>query len=391
MANDTKQPSIAFALGGLGGSNAHAAGFLAAAQDLARDCNPSSEDKFIPLDRLKFISCTSGAIRWTAAYLSGKTLRTEIYNEVENAKLAAQLPRSSFFDPWRAPVLASLVGLPNIFEPTRTAYARHFQERLWGFFDRQSPWFLSVPTSWDEVWDLLLPAQQLVPVFRQETFDEIAEIFNGQKSIGIAFNTFNPQSDTEYLHVNTTALEMIKEYDKGADFGARHKNTVYKEIDSEYVRAALWLLQYGFKEKFGDEHLIDGAYYRDVILKELTFAERIYIPRPINPRWLGRMPRNLLETEDMKIELWFGGGYHRQYRMIEQANEWLEGHKGWQLTRIDGVPDEEAANYTEIDLVEVPVATQRGFFDYFLEDVEVFERAYLDSMQKLIDKEGGCP
>lgn len=266
---------------------------------------------------------------------------------------------------------------------TVKAYARHLEERLWGFFNAYSPWFLAVPSSWDELWDLFLPAQQLLPAFRAETFNEIARILDEQESIGIAFNTYNPQSGREYLHVNAAGLERIKEYNKKAAFGAQYRDTVYKKITPEYIRAALWLVQYGFKEKFEGEHLIDGAYYRDVILNELTFADRIYIPRPINPQWLGRMPRNLFETEDLKIELWFGGAYHRQYRLIEQTNEWLKGHKGWQLVRMQNVPVEEAANYTHIDLVEVPITTQRGFFDYFLENVEVFERAYLDSKEKL--------
>src|SRR5437763_13556599 len=49
---------IAFALSGLGGSNAHGAGFLAAAQDLAG--GKGNRPAFFP--GLKMITCTSGTI-----------------------------------------------------------------------------------------------------------------------------------------------------------------------------------------------------------------------------------------------------------------------------------------------------------------------------------------
>ena len=49
---------VAFALGGLGGSNSHGVGFLAAAQEAK--VNPA------------LISCTSGQIHWVAAFLEKK-------------------------------------------------------------------------------------------------------------------------------------------------------------------------------------------------------------------------------------------------------------------------------------------------------------------------------
>ena len=54
------QTSIAFALGGLGGFNAHGVGFLKAALD--KGIEP------------QLISCSSGQIYWTWRYLMQKTL-----------------------------------------------------------------------------------------------------------------------------------------------------------------------------------------------------------------------------------------------------------------------------------------------------------------------------
>jgi hypothetical protein len=83
--------STAFALAGLGGNNAHGAGFLAAAQELQRrrqeSFTPDALVRLAGLDdvgarrrmdrgilpELEFVSCTSGAIASVLAYLEGKT------------------------------------------------------------------------------------------------------------------------------------------------------------------------------------------------------------------------------------------------------------------------------------------------------------------------------
>jgi len=65
---------IAFALSGLGGNNAHGAGFLAAAQDLAG--GEGNRPAFFP--GLKMITCTSGTIASVAAYLQRQDLRAMV-------------------------------------------------------------------------------------------------------------------------------------------------------------------------------------------------------------------------------------------------------------------------------------------------------------------------
>ena len=59
--NDRGTITVAFALGGLAGNNAHGAGFLQAALDAGVE----------PL----MISCTSGQIRWAFEYLRGPAAR----------------------------------------------------------------------------------------------------------------------------------------------------------------------------------------------------------------------------------------------------------------------------------------------------------------------------
>ena len=41
-----------------------------------------------------------------------------------------------------------------------------------------------------------------------------------------------------------------------------------------------------------------------IILNELTGTERIYAVKPVNDRWLGRLPQNLFEVADMQTEFW---------------------------------------------------------------------------------------
>jgi hypothetical protein len=279
MARD----QTAFALAGVGGMNAHGVGFLAAAQELAR-ARAAARPDFAPagagngrrelqqrpvLEELEFISCTSGMIAWTALYLRGVDLRAALEAQIAEVDRALPLPRNELYAPWRAPLVALLTGLPGIFRPLRVAYARHFGERLSGFLDPHSPWFGALPTTWTELWDLWLPARLFIPTRPRRFFEELAATFEAEDRLGIAFNSYKPQSGDEYLYVNQRGLQLIREhYDKHAAYDRRRGTspTIYRRIDVEGIRAALWLLEYGFRETFDGEHLFDGAYARSVIV-----------------------------------------------------------------------------------------------------------------------------
>lgn len=375
-----KDTQIAFALGGLGGMNAHGAGFLAAAQDVAR----SMGEPLLP--GLEFISCSSGMIHWTAEYLRGADLRRKLEDGIEAVQRATGLPGTGFFRPWQSPLVATFAGLPGVFDPANWSYARHFLNRAVSAMAPLDGWFRSLPINWDELWDLLLPARLFIPTRDDAFYEEIAHLFNeGCDNLGIAFNSYNLSRGIEYLHLNEAALARInKARDEPIEFEDMYDDGLgqYKPIDGEYVKAALWLFEYGFDQTFHGENLLDGAYRRQIILDEATFADRIYVPRPLNQRWIGRLPRNLFEREDLKIEMWFNASYHRQKRIIDRVNKWTsdEGHKGLQLRAMDGG---EQKRYHRVDVIEIPIKTQRGFFDYFIEHLDVFDQAYDDSLAEL--------
>jgi hypothetical protein len=145
---------------------------------------------------------------------------------------------------------------------------------------------------------------------------------------------------------------------------------------------------------------VDGAYARSIILNELTGAERIYAVKPVNDRWLGRLPQNLFEVADMQTEFWMEASYREQYRLIETINDLKRAG------RLPVKPKEQRDNghaketeleprirrvrqkkYKDVELVPVEIAIQRGFFTYFVEDREVFRDAYGQALRLLMERD----
>jgi hypothetical protein len=411
----------AFAIGGLGGNNAHGAGFLAAAQQLQRERqrgvglaadghrpdNGSSRPRTGRAGRdilpeLEFISCTSGAIAATTTYLKGADVREATERSIEQAERASRLPRNAWADNWRGLVLTLLTGVPGVFGPWVEAYRKHWWQRLAGFANPTSPFYGAVPTNLNEFLDLWFPAQTLVPELPETFFQETAEVFTDTgHGVGVAFNSFDPKTGIEQLYLNDSALRLIAEhYDPQADYGRTHRHTIYRPITAEGVRAALWLVNYGFpSNRLGADRLIDGAYARSIILNEVTAADRIFAVKPTNDRWLGRLPQNVFEVLDMQTELWWETSYREQSRLIETINDLrLAGRLTDPPSPLEAADlddrhaDRSAAArirtvrakpYRELELIPVEISMQRGYFDYFVESREVFREAYAQSLQLL--------
>jgi hypothetical protein len=206
--------------------------------------------------------------------------------------------------------------------------------------------------------------------------------------VGVAFNSFQPKTGVEHLYVNEAGLRLIHDHhNRRAGYGRSHDRTVYQPITPEALRAALWLFYYGFPPgATGESQHVDGAYCRSIILDELTFADRIYAVKPINHRWIGRMPQNLLEVQDMQTELWMSVSYREQARLIDTINKLYESGRLAPPVPADGQATREK-RYHAIDLVPVEIGVQRGFFTYFVEDREVFQEAYGQAMDELLSRE----
>jgi hypothetical protein len=411
----------AFAFAGLGGNNAHGAGFLAAAQELQRQrgqaVHPSGNGPAHPhsgsaqgrerarrgiLPELELLSCTSGAIAAAVTYLKGEDVRKETERRIAAAERASRLPRNAWAEPWRGPVLSLLTGVPEVFGPWVEAYRKHLWQRLRGFANPRSRFFGAVPTTLEEFHDLWFPAKILVPKLPAAFFHEAAEVFTDPRhGVGVAFNSFDPKTGIEQLYINEAARDLIaKHYDPRCDYGRTHRHTVYQPITAAAVRAALWLVNYGFPsgDELGPDPLVDGAYARSIILNELTHAERIYAVKPTNDRWIGRLPQNTFEVQDMQTEFWWEASYREQSRLIETINDLqAAGRLSDPPKTEESTPEDEQTQpptperltvvrnkpYRDLELIPVEISMQRGYFAYFVEDREVFTEAYAQSLQLL--------
>jgi hypothetical protein len=352
---------IAFALGGLAGNNAHGAGFLEAALD--KEVEPT------------MISFTSGQILWVSRYLacrkSGTSgLRASLAEDIEQIRAfhSADLDLAKL----------SLFGKPGVFRPAGPAYMadawRNAGLSMRHLLLDQHDQFVARRLL--EVW----PCRLLAPDFPDSFFDQICEAFNEEDKMGLVFNSYNPHDGCERVYLNEQARRLLgkksgnpRQYKPGATSSYR-KRTIYEAITPEAVRDALWLYQYGFDGESGD--FLDGAYFRQIMLSELTHADTIYVVRPLFYHWSGELPQNWPEVEDLKTKVSFNGCYAGERHQIELVNKFLKADA---LKPGTG----GKSKYHHIHLEEIEMKTARGFFGYVFEDLTVFDEAYETAMRRL--------
>lgn len=377
MNNET---NIGFALGGLAGNNAHGAGFLHAA--LVKQVKPS------------MISCTSGQIHWT--YLYVKALRESNYLLLEEEINKQTLVQKDYVDRIKT-AAGFLMGQQLI----RLAYPSELAEDVLKTIssslqkiykdiikEHNIRVFMEIP----RLFLNLVPGRLLAPNFPTEYLNQIAQNFNAS-DIGIIYNTYNPVSGCEHVHLNEAAKKKL-----GVDYDAtdcdldkeeveceqrqavesRYRyRTRYKEITAESVMDALWIYYaYGFDKSIHpiyrgtQEPRIDGALYRQIVLSELVSANRIYVVRPVNSRWKGALPHNWPGNEDMKWEMMFNSAYMGERDKIHLINKLLHDKK---------VPEEY---YHCIDLVELEIQTQEAYLEYAAESKDVFNQARQQALKE---------
>lgn len=329
--NTKKDAKLAFALGGLAGSNAHGAGFLQSAQE--KNIKPT------------LISCTSGMIWWAYNFITQKDLPSLMLKVEKNLQ---KLPKP--IDHLSGIKLA-LQGIPGICRP---AYLENVIDNFL---------FKPLPKNKDELFDRLFPARTLIPVREDKFFKEISDAFN-QTDIGIMFNSYNPATGYEYIHVNEAARSLLPD-----DLEREYQKRLYKPITPDYVCAALWVFQYGFSRSFHGEFLIDGVYARQLIIQELSMMDSVFIARPLNTQWVGELPKNRFEVEDFKVEMLFNGSYHGEVHAMKSINYMLDKGKI------------SPQHFRYIDIIEIEMQFNRGFFDYFFESKEVFDLACVQSKE----------
>jgi hypothetical protein len=386
----TRDRTIAFALGGLAGNNAHGAGFLYAAAK--RGLKP------------KMISCTSGQIAWLYYYLqSGSGDLREVFE-----RDVAEMHRWQNINLDYTQLV--LGGKQGVFRPAFPEYpfdlARNMIQAYSDMLRQQGNVF------WMETMLRTLPGRMLVPTLDQDRLDHISQAFTNSK-IGIAFNSYDPQHGQEVVHLNQAARDMLapdkRAYQPGDASKHRGERTRYEDITQQAVLDGLWIYQYGF-DKPGS-NFVDGAYYRQIMLTELTRVNTIFAVRPISSRWLGEtssvnmslptapnrtgkpaLPRSAIGIEDLKTEVNFNGSYAGERAQIALINKLVQDRDEYLANAEE--PDHGTAGmlakYQHIDLLEVEIQIPRSFFDYVFESMAVFDAAghELDRVLKEAAKRG---
>ncbi|MEH6471978.1 MAG: hypothetical protein V7752_12085 [Halopseudomonas sp.] len=367
------QSSIAFALGGLGGFNAHGVGFLKASLD--QGIEP------------QLISCSSGQIFWTWRYLMQKNneldpstgAKVDVQQELEHeiAKTNRFPEQLSWLD---APVMM-MTGDPGVFSPAVQDYWKNmFRPYVADNFDQF--W----KQMGDEMLNRVMPAQMFVPERPPEEMQQIGRRIAVEDQIGIIFNAFDAPSGEEILFINRRAQTLLNDKKPGRYVdGGLHNDTRICVLDPEdpqqlqdAIDGALWLYLYGFKGRDGKERtILDGAYHRQFIIRELApAADVIYSVRPQSTEWKANMPTNTLQVSNLVTQLWFNASYSGEVAHIELINELLQK---------EHLPKQ---HYRPVALKLVEYESRIRIYDYFVERQSVYQDAYEHSI-KVFEKQQG--
>lgn len=331
----------AFALAGLGGFNAHGAGFLAAATKWG--ATP------------ELVTATSGQLMVLADWLAGRDPRTHLI-------LAGRASASHDL------LRTIMLGHPGVFRP---AFGEALVRLASPLGLRENPFNFSF------VADRLLPAQQYVPELTDAEFAGVAKTFN-ESRIGVVFNSYDPTRGTGSLYGNDAARTLLPTEKALPNTHAAHLQASPHQHDMRYVsdvtseneilpitteavKSALWLSLYGFQNMPSGR--MDGAYHRSCIVSELHVFDRIFVARPLADGWRDRPPANWFEVQDWNTEMWFSVGYKAEVAGLRRINDLIAA----------GVIAED--KFRKVELIEIEPKTPAGYFHYFVEREDVYEEA----------------
>jgi len=144
-----------------------------------------------------------------------------------------------------------------------------------------------------------------------------------------------------------------------------------RPITVDAVKSALWLSLYGFGGRPGGQ--MDGAYHRSCIISELHMFDRVFVARPLAQGWRDKEPANWFEVQDWQCEMWFSVAYKAEVDALKRIND---------LIAAGALTDPK---FKPVELVEVEPETPAGYFHYFVERPEVYDRAFKLSEEKFAE------
>ncbi|MEI6628218.1 MAG: hypothetical protein WCN27_02260 [Alphaproteobacteria bacterium] len=201
------------------------------------------------------------------------------------------------------------------------------------------------------------PAQIFESEHKDEFFEDVAERFC-KSDISIITNAYNYETGKAVIFLNPTAEKTLK--DTRFKIGNEEGFSV-KEICPDAIRGALQLIQFGLYKG-----MLDGAYQHNPFLSPLKIMHKIFlvtvvpISKPLKPL------ETTYDIEDFKTKMLFLNSIFSDISNIDLINLLID-------TKI--ITHEKIH---KIDLKILEPSVQKGFFDYFVEDVEMFN----DGLQK---------
>jgi hypothetical protein len=313
--------SIALAIQGIAGMNSFSAGFLYHLRQ--KNYQPS------------IISVTSGALHSLYHFLSEDPEElAKLY------KFRQDFKRSIFSKEMQGIVMFSkqLLGKEGTFKVR----------------DPVSYWFEKYSTLFEDpisLFDTLFPAQIYESIVEQPIYDKMAETFNASE-IGIITNAYNYETGKTHIFLNSAALKHLED--------TRFQPQATEEFDvslisGEAIRGALQLIQYGTYNG-----LLDGAYQFNPYIpplkksKHIALVAVIPLSRPLKPL------RTFFDVEDFKVKMMFLNSTHAEISNIRLINRLID----------QKIITDPRMHKIKLDLYEPSI--MKGFFDYLLEDADLF-------------------
>jgi hypothetical protein len=258
--------TLAFALAGLGGFNAHGAGFLTAAREL--NVRPD------------LVTATSGQIVVLGEWLRGTDLKAFLVKPDE--------PKGPL-----GTAITALTGDPGVFRPAIPEY-----------WERWQRW----PVTYKDWAAALFPAQEYISLRSQQYLGQIADQLNASAT-GVTFITYDPKNGIGTLYGNDASRGMLE-------------GVPLERITAQAIASALWLSLYGFDNLPNDQ--MDGAYYRSCIVAELHDFDTIFAVRPLAQGWRGKVPSSWFDVQDWQCEMWFSASYRAEVADMMRINELIQ-------------------------------------------------------------------
>ena len=246
-------------------------------------------------------------------------------------------------------------GRPGPLRTLTTAVTGHAGVFRPAAAETLASWF-TIPLTSAALAERLMPARQYVPVFSRESLAGVAATLEAA-AVGVVFNTYDYQAGHGVLHANTAALARMP------------SDVELQPITAEAIESALWLYLYGFRE--APQGRIDGAYHRSLILSELHGFDHVVAACPFPTDWGREAPSNSLEVEDWKVKQWFSNSYRAEVARLRK------------VIALVGKGTLNDPDYAIQSLIEIPIRSRWGYFDYFTEKEEVFEQAMADALVAL--------